>query len=245
VPTFSGIPFAGWTLVTAGVAAYAARIQGSRPYAPIESGQRAAQYRTACWRLILILLPQDCHRTRPGCERRREGLLHTLARERGRFRKRRCRASTLPLQRSSWNQVNGALRADDIVHEAEGMRSNATAAYSRTPCLRDHRMRHGERILVVEDSLPAGRNDRRFAARLRLEPAGPAGWRRTSTGPTTRDRRRGFVLRSPRQNGLPTTIMGEERFAADVRLHCSHRAWRDKRRTPLPRPVPGPGRRSG
>jgi hypothetical protein len=166
VPTFSGIPFAGWTLVTAGVAAYAARIQGSRPYAPIESGQRAAQYRTACWRLILILLPQDCHRTRPGCERRREGLLHTLARERGRFRKRRCRASTLPLQRSSWNQVNGALRADDIVHEAEGMRSNATAAYSRTPCLRDHRMRHGERILVVADSLPAGRNDRRFAARL-------------------------------------------------------------------------------
>jgi len=40
--------------VKAGVAAYAARIQGSRPYAPIESGQRGAQYRVACWRLILI-----------------------------------------------------------------------------------------------------------------------------------------------------------------------------------------------
>jgi hypothetical protein len=50
---------------------------------------------------------------------------------------------------------------------------------------------------------------------------------------------------SPRQNGLPTTIMREERFAADVRLRSSHKAWRDKRRTPLPRPVPGPGWRSG
>jgi hypothetical protein len=29
-----------------------------------------------------------------------------------------------------------------------------------------HWMRHGEKITVVEDSLPAGRNDRRFAARL-------------------------------------------------------------------------------
>jgi hypothetical protein len=50
---------------------------------------------------------------------------------------------------------------------------------------------------------------------------------------------------SPRQNGLPTTIMREERFAADVRLRSSHRAWRDKRRTPLPHPASGPGRRSG
>ena len=28
------------------------------------------------------------------------------------------------LQRSPWNQVNGALRADDIVHETEAMRSS-------------------------------------------------------------------------------------------------------------------------
>jgi hypothetical protein len=149
---------------------------------------------------------------------------------------RRCR-----LQRSSWNQVNGASRADDIVHETEGMRSNATAASRGTPCLRDHRMRHGEKILVVEDSLPAGRNDRRFAARLRPG-AGRSGRQagaRTPAGPRPRDRRRGFVLRSapgershpelsPRQNALPTTVTREERFAADVRLRSSHRAWRDK-----------------
>ena len=186
-------------------------------------------------------MPQDCHHTRPGCKRRREGLGHSLARERGRFRKRRCRASTVPLAALLWNQVDGALRADDIVHETEGMRSNATAASRGTPCLRDHRMRHGEKILVVEDSLPAGRNDRRFAARLRPgagRSSRQAGGR-TSAGPRTRDRRRGFVLRSapgershpelsPRQNGLPTTITREERFAADVRLRRSHRAWRDK-----------------
>jgi hypothetical protein len=38
VPTFTLIPFAGWTLVTAGVAAYAARIQGSRPASNPGSG---------------------------------------------------------------------------------------------------------------------------------------------------------------------------------------------------------------
>jgi hypothetical protein len=126
------------------------------------------------------------------------------------------------LQRSSWNQVNGASRADDIVHETEGMRSNATAAYSPTPRLRDHRMRHGEKILVVEDSLPAGRNDRRFAAGLRpgAGRSGRQGWRKDVDWPRTRDRRRGFVLRpapgershpelSPRQNALPTTITRE------------------------------------
>ena len=32
------IPFAGWTLVTAGVAAYATRIQGSRPASNPGSG---------------------------------------------------------------------------------------------------------------------------------------------------------------------------------------------------------------
>ena len=160
------------------------------------------------------------------------------------------------LQCSSWNQVNGALRADDIVHETEGMSSNATAASRGTPCLRgDHRMRHGEKILVVEDSLPAGRNDRRFAARLQPG-AGRSGRLQDVGRPQNARRRRGFVLRSapgerphpelsPRQNGLPTTITREERFAADVRLRRSHRAWRDKRRTPLPRPVPGPRRRSG
>jgi hypothetical protein len=40
-----------WRLV---VAAYAARIQGSGPYAPVESERRGAQYRTACWRVILL-----------------------------------------------------------------------------------------------------------------------------------------------------------------------------------------------
>ena len=30
-PTFILIPFAGWTLVTAGVAAYAAQVRGTRP----------------------------------------------------------------------------------------------------------------------------------------------------------------------------------------------------------------------
>jgi hypothetical protein len=34
----------------------------------------------------------------------------------------------VPLAALLWNQVDGALRADDIVHETEGMRSNATAA---------------------------------------------------------------------------------------------------------------------
>jgi hypothetical protein len=205
-----------------------------------------------------FLLPQDYHRTRPGCERRREGLGALLSGSAVDFENavvehRRCR-----LQRSSWNQVNGALRADDIVHETEGMRSNATAAYPRTPCLRDPRVRHGEKILIVEDSLPVGRNDRRFAARLRPRAgrSGRQGGARKSTGPRPRDRRRGFVPRSApgekshpelslRQNGLPTTIAREERFAADVRLRCSHRAWKDTRRTPQPRPAPGRGRRSG
>jgi hypothetical protein len=38
VPTFSQIPFAGWTLVAAGVAAYAARIQGLGPARPSNPG---------------------------------------------------------------------------------------------------------------------------------------------------------------------------------------------------------------
>jgi len=52
--------------------------------------------------------------------------------------------------------------------------------------------------------------------------------------------------RGPKPAGpRPTTITREERFAADVRLRGSRTAWRDKRRTPRPRPVAGPGRRSG
>jgi hypothetical protein len=164
------------------------------------------------------------------------------------------------LQCSSWNQVNGALRADDIVHETKAMRSSDDRTGTPRPRTHGHHayvhwMRHGEKITVVEDSLPAGRNDRRFAARLQPG-AGRSGRLQDVGCPRTRNRRRGFVLRSapgerphpelsPRQNGLPTTITREERFAADVRLRRSHRAWRDKRRTPLPRPVPGPRRRSG
>jgi hypothetical protein len=131
---------------------------------------------------------------------------------------------------------------------------NATAAHSRTPYLRDHRMRQGEKIRIFETI-----GD--FAHNFGLEPAGLAGGLAQGrqlvpkNAQSTRDRC-GFVLRSapgershpelsPRQNGLPTTITGEERFAAGIRFRGSHRAWRDKRRTPLPRPVPGPGRRSG
>jgi hypothetical protein len=114
VPTFTPILFAGWTLVTAGVAAHAAR--GSISYRVL------APHPDSC-----------CHKivTTHGPVVKDAGKLwgtlwHGSAAnfENAVVEHRRCR-----LQRSSWNQVNGALRADDIVHETEGMRSNATAAY--------------------------------------------------------------------------------------------------------------------
>jgi hypothetical protein len=57
--------------------------------------------------------------------------------------------------------VNGALRADDIVHETEGMRSSNDLKPERHGrVLRDTMPTRppdaGEKILVVEDSLPAG-----------------------------------------------------------------------------------------
>jgi hypothetical protein len=96
---------------------------------------------------------------------------HSPARECGRFRIRRRSASTLPLavlltEPGERRVARRRYRARDRRHEGTG---NATAAYSRTPCLRDHRMRHKAKILVVEDSLPAGRHDRRSAARPRPE----------------------------------------------------------------------------
>ena len=83
---------------------------------------------------------------------------------------------------------------------------NATAAYSRTLRLRDQRTRYGEKILVVEDSLPAGRNDRPGAGR-----SGRQAGARMSAGPGTRDRRRGFVFRS---------APGDQRPARDRILNC-------------------------
>jgi hypothetical protein len=89
----------------------------------------------------------------------------------GRSGIRRRSASTLPLtvlltEPGERRVARRRYRARDRRHEGTG---NATAAYSRTPCLRDHRMRHKAKILVVEDSLPAGRHDRRSAARPRPE----------------------------------------------------------------------------
>jgi hypothetical protein len=167
------------------VAAHAARIQGSRPYASIEAGRRGAQYGTACRRLILIPVAT---RLSPHTARLRKGSGKALGTSR----------------RGS---------AADFANAVVVLRDTS---------LRDHRMRQGEKILVVEDSLPAGRNDRRFATQLRpgAGRSGRQGGARTSAGPRTRDTRRGFVLRSapgershpelpPRRNGLPTTITRE------------------------------------
>ena len=74
-----------------------------------------------------------------------------------------------------------------------------------------------------------------------LEPAGPAGRLAQGRRPAPERAIDGAALSFDQR----PTITREERFAADVRLRRSHRAWRDKRRTPLPRPVPGPRRRSG
>ena len=123
------------------------------------------------------------------------------------------------LQCSSRNQVNGALRADDIAHETEGTREPETPrprthghhAYATTGCGTKRRSSSSKTAYLLADmigDLLHGRGPK---------PAGPR----------------------------PTTITREERFAADVRLRGSRTAWRDKRRTPRPRPVAGPGRRSG
>jgi hypothetical protein len=168
VPTFSEIPFAGWTLVAAGVAAYATRIQGSRPAS--NPGSEGLKIVSRAGVTSRFLLPQDCHHTRPGCERRREGLGHSLARECGRFRKRRCRARRCRLQRSSWNQVNGALRADDIVHATEGMRSSNDPEPER-------------RGRVLRDTMPTRPPD---AARTTAAWSRPAGWRKDVGWPPER-----------------------------------------------------------
>ena len=120
VPAFNWLPFAGWTLVAAGVAAYATRIQGSRPAS--NPGSEGLNIVPRAGVTSRFLLPQDCHHTRPGCERRREGLGHSLARECGRFRKRRCRASTLPLaallmEPGERRVARGRHRARDRRHE--------------------------------------------------------------------------------------------------------------------------------
>jgi hypothetical protein len=109
------LPFAGWTLVTAGVAANATRIQGSRP-ASKPGSEGSISYR------VLAAHPDSCcHKIvtahGPVVKDAGKALGHSLARECSQFRKRRCRASTLPLATLLMNQVNGALRADDIVHE--------------------------------------------------------------------------------------------------------------------------------
>ena len=70
---------------------------------------------------------------------------------------RRCR-----LQRSSWNQVNGALRADNIVHETEGMRSSNDLEPER-------------RGRALTDTKPTRPPD---AARTTAAWSRPAGWRK-------------------------------------------------------------------
>jgi hypothetical protein len=104
--------------VKAGVAAYAARIQGSRPYAPIESGQRGAQYRVACWRLILIpvatrLSPHTARlRKTPGRPFALPERGSAVDSENAVVEHRRCR-----LRRSSWNQVARCARTTSCTRQ--------------------------------------------------------------------------------------------------------------------------------
>jgi hypothetical protein len=91
-----------------------------------------------------------------------KALGHSLARECSQFRKRRCRASTLPLATLLMNQVNGALRADDIVHETKGMRSSNDPEPER-------------RGRALTDTMPTRPPD---AARTTAAGSRPAGWRK-------------------------------------------------------------------